>query len=58
MEADGKGILIRRKDFTKIKEFKNWTDKKFRQMCILSGCDYLDSPPVPFFEFHVSFVLI
>jgi exonuclease-1 len=41
---DGKGTLIRRKDFGKIKDFRNWTDSKFRHMCILSGCDYLDSP--------------
>lgn len=41
---DGQGTLIRRKDFGKIKVFRNWTDSKFRQMCILSGCDYLDSP--------------
>ncbi len=44
MNSQGQGSLIRRKDFGKIKEFRNWTDSKFRQMCILSGCDYLESP--------------
>lgn len=41
---DGQGTLIRRKDFGKINGFRNWTDTKFRHMCILSGCDYLESP--------------
>lgn len=26
-------------------EMRFWSMDRFRQMCILSGCDYLDSPP-------------
>ncbi len=35
---------IRREDLGKMKEFESWDFCKFRQMCILSGCDYLPSP--------------
>ncbi|KAJ1547891.1 hypothetical protein HK096_009770, partial [Nowakowskiella sp. JEL0078] len=44
LEADGTGIEINLSDLHKIPEFRGWTHEKFRQMCILSGCDYLSSP--------------
>ena len=32
-------------DLGLIKEMRFWDHTRFRQMCILAGCDYLDSPP-------------
>ncbi|KKK24408.1 hypothetical protein AOCH_004792 [Aspergillus ochraceoroseus] len=43
LDQHGDCIEIRRSDFTSCREvsFVGWTDADFRQMCILSGCDYL-----------------
>lgn len=47
MDADGKGVLIDGNDLCKVASCKELFQQKghwsFRQMCILSGCDYLDS---------------
>ncbi|KAJ3357758.1 Rad2 nuclease [Kappamyces sp. JEL0680] len=42
---DGKAIEIRASAIGNIKEMRCWTIERFRQMCILAGCDYLASPP-------------
>jgi len=41
----GEGLCINREDFVNNKDasFVGWTDAMFRQMAILSGCDYLSS---------------
>ncbi|EKG10769.1 DNA repair protein [Macrophomina phaseolina MS6] len=41
----GECVVINRADFTACKEISlvGWTDDQFRQMAILSGCDYLPS---------------
>lgn len=41
----GECVVINRTDFTACKEISlvGWTDAQFRQMAILSGCDYLPS---------------
>ncbi|KAI2631260.1 hypothetical protein GGS21DRAFT_524061 [Xylaria nigripes] len=43
----GQCVEINRRDFNACREvsFIGWDDKQFRQMAILSGCDYLDSIP-------------
>jgi exonuclease-1 len=38
---DGNGIEIKLHDIGQVQGLKNWTFDKFRQMCILAGCDYL-----------------
>lgn len=45
LDGDGNCVQIQRKDFSKCREynFSGWTDAEFRQMAILSGCDYIDS---------------
>ena len=45
LDRDGACLEIRRENFGVCREvnFAGWTDKEFRQMAILSGCDYLDS---------------
>ncbi|KAK4047726.1 hypothetical protein OIV83_005234 [Microbotryomycetes sp. JL201] len=47
LDAEGHCVSISREDFTRCREynFTGWTDAEFRQMAILSGCDYLDSIP-------------
>ncbi|KAK9898654.1 hypothetical protein P389DRAFT_167192 [Cystobasidium minutum MCA 4210] len=47
LDSDGRCIEIKRENFTMCKEvgFSGWSDKEFRQMAILSGCDYLSSIP-------------
>ncbi|KAK4056857.1 hypothetical protein OIO90_002107 [Microbotryomycetes sp. JL221] len=47
MDGEGHCVSISRDDFTSCREynFAGWTMKEFRQMAILSGCDYLDSIP-------------
>ena len=44
-EPDGGCVHISRSDFGKVKEVNlvGWTDVQFREMAILSGCDYLSS---------------
>ncbi|KAI8901579.1 PIN domain-like protein [Globomyces pollinis-pini] len=44
LDKDGNGIEIRKQDIGNIRELQFWDETKFRQMCILSGCDYLESP--------------
>ena len=45
LDQYGDCVMIRRDDFTSCREvsFVGWTDKEFRQMAIMSGCDYLNS---------------
>lgn len=45
MDSDGNGKEIRLADLSQNTpmRFHNFTLDMFRQMCILSGCDYLDS---------------
>ncbi|KAL8278126.1 hypothetical protein RQP46_009450 [Phenoliferia psychrophenolica] len=45
LDGDGNGTLVSRADFARCHEydFAGWTDKEFRQMAILSGCDYVES---------------
>ncbi|XP_028398743.1 exonuclease 1-like isoform X2 [Dendronephthya gigantea] len=45
MDANGSGLIIDLKQLPKLKDFRmdDFTHQKFRQMCILSGCDYLQS---------------
>lgn len=47
LDKFGECISISREDFGKCKDITlaGWTDKEFRQMAILSGCDYLDNIP-------------
>ncbi|KAJ1963975.1 Rad2 nuclease, partial [Dimargaris xerosporica] len=47
LDRYGHGMEIRRSDFDQVREIaiQAWSDKTFRQMCILSGCDYLPSIP-------------
>eukprot|EP00842_Homolaphlyctis_polyrhiza_P005030 jgi/Hompol1/5528/HPOL_004500-RA len=44
LDHQGAGIEIRKQDLVNIKEMRDWSEEKFRHMCILSGCDYLESP--------------
>ena len=45
MDANGSGFLINLKNLPKLAclRMEGFTEKKFREMCILSGCDYLQS---------------
>lgn len=45
LDGDGNCSAVSRDDFTKCREynFSDWSDVEFRQMAILSGCDYLES---------------
>ncbi|KAI8964225.1 hypothetical protein F5Y11DRAFT_316985 [Daldinia sp. FL1419] len=45
LDQHGQCIEINRRDFCACREVSltGWTDAQFRQMAILSGCDYLDS---------------
>ncbi|KAI1101310.1 hypothetical protein F4804DRAFT_316183 [Jackrogersella minutella] len=45
LDQHGQCIEINRRDFCACREVSltGWTDSQFRQMAILSGCDYLDS---------------
>ena len=43
MNHSGSGKLIKREDLNSALKFKDFTFKKFRHMCILSGCDYASS---------------
>jgi exonuclease-1 len=43
--ADGKGTEIKLENLGNIKGMEFWDHSRFRQMCILAGCDYLKSPP-------------
>jgi exonuclease-1 len=45
LNADGSCIYMSLDNLGVIPEMKYWTMDRFRQMCILSGCDYLASPP-------------
>ncbi|KAM0787688.1 hypothetical protein ACM66B_003750 [Microbotryomycetes sp. NB124-2] len=47
LDGEGQCVSICRDDFTRCREynFSGWTDSEFRQMAILSGCDYLESIP-------------
>ncbi|KAI0123728.1 hypothetical protein BJ170DRAFT_640184 [Xylariales sp. AK1849] len=44
LDDHGQCIEINRRDFAACRELSmtDWTDAKFRQMCIFRGCDYLD----------------
>lgn len=41
---DGSGTQISLDRLGAIKKMRFWNLERFRQMCILSGCDYLSSP--------------
>lgn len=43
LDQHGECVMIRRADFTACREISlvGWTDKEFRMMAMLSGCDYL-----------------
>ncbi|GAA5992168.1 hypothetical protein JCM5350_002559 [Sporobolomyces pararoseus] len=45
LDGEGNCSAISRQDFSKCREynFSDWSDAEFRQMAILSGCDYLES---------------
>lgn len=45
LDKDGMCVHVCREDFGKVPDsgMAFWTDREFRQMAILSGCDYLDS---------------
>lgn len=45
MDANGSGLLVNLKNLPKLSVLRmdGFTEEKFRQMCILSGCDYLQS---------------
>ncbi|CAG8756863.1 2346_t:CDS:2 [Dentiscutata erythropus] len=45
MDSNGNGIEISRDKFGQVQEINllGWTDKQFRHMAMLSGCDYLPS---------------
>ncbi|KAI0096739.1 hypothetical protein GGR51DRAFT_553397 [Nemania sp. FL0031] len=47
LDQYGQCIEVNRRDFNACREvsFVGWDDRLFRQMAILSGCDYLDSIP-------------
>ncbi|GAA5997792.1 uncharacterized protein JCM10292_006818 [Rhodotorula paludigena] len=47
LDGEGNCVSISRDDFARCREynFAAWSDAEFRQMAILSGCDYLDSIP-------------
>jgi XPG I-region len=45
LNNDATAVEIRQEDFGNLPAMRNWTLERFRQMCILSGCDYLASPP-------------
>ena len=47
LDQYGECIELNRKDFSACREvsFVNWSDTEFRQMAILSGCDYLPNIP-------------
>ncbi|KAI1438085.1 hypothetical protein GGR50DRAFT_641390 [Xylaria sp. CBS 124048] len=47
LDKYGSCVEVNRRDFNACREvsFIGWDDKQFRQMAILSGCDYLDSIP-------------
>ena len=47
LDGDGNCDEVRRRNFARCREynFSGWTDVEFRQMAILSGCDYVESIP-------------
>ncbi|KAI8815068.1 PIN domain-like protein [Cladochytrium replicatum] len=44
LDWDGSASHISISDLGRLSCFTNWTPARFRQLCILSGCDYLPSP--------------
>ncbi|KAJ3257189.1 Rad2 nuclease [Boothiomyces macroporosus] len=45
LDHQGNGLEIALKDLSQIKGLRYLTHERFVQICILSGCDYLNSPP-------------
>jgi exonuclease-1 len=47
LDQFGECVEVNRSQFTACKDASlvGWTDKQFRHMCILSGCDYLENIP-------------
>ncbi|ORY08295.1 PIN domain-like protein, partial [Basidiobolus meristosporus CBS 931.73] len=46
LDHQGNGIEVKIEDISKMSSiFLDWSHSQFRQMCILSGCDYLKSIP-------------
>ncbi len=46
MDKDFNGVEYKLENLKHCQEFnfKKWDQSKFIQFCVLSGCDYLDSP--------------
>jgi exonuclease-1 len=40
---NGNGTMLRKEDINQSVNLKNYTFERFQQMCILSGCDYVQS---------------
>lgn len=45
LDQSGHCIEILQSDLGNVKEMKYWTPSRFREMCILAGCDYLPNLP-------------
>ncbi|KAI8915883.1 PIN domain-like protein [Gorgonomyces haynaldii] len=43
LDKEGKAMEIKTRDLPKVKSLRTWDHERFRHMCILSGCDYLNS---------------
>lgn len=58
LDQFGDCIMIRRNDFTSCREVSlvNWSDKDFRIMAMLSGCDYL--PGIPSLGLKTAYRLV
>ncbi|KAI9101265.1 PIN domain-like protein [Phlyctochytrium arcticum] len=44
LDKEGNGIEICAENLGRVSGMELWTHKRFRHMCIMSGCDYLESP--------------
>ena len=45
MDFLGNGVMIEKKDLAEVLQGGFYTFERFRYMCILSGCDYLQKIP-------------
>lgn len=45
LDQSGHCIEILQSDLGNVREMKSWTPARFREMCILAGCDYLPNLP-------------
>ncbi|KAI8818712.1 uncharacterized protein EV422DRAFT_536597 [Fimicolochytrium jonesii] len=44
LDKDGNGVELKLIDFGNVPGMESWSHRRFRQMCIMAGCDYLESP--------------